>query len=273
MDMSRATSGFPCFYNLKCLIFTLLPLASGCVGLSGTYSSDIKSHDYTKAYKLDNFLKKNKCIGTVDFHAPHPEPSRSVVSYKILNSPQCSLDAYVFMDRQCNGKGLYKVGRLGWSYCIDSNDRNLYSWRKQGSQFELYEPIKGHEVAWDVYSSRVLGYETSDEILLREKRETEVRVGKEKELSIKYAKFINGDPNEIKRSSIGTKICKIAGNPKDTVLRKKQQHWEYYIGWIERKELSKILVRYSFHGNQRIQYDDVNNLIRWESISGWWVCE
>ncbi|HAV1569285.1 TPA: hypothetical protein JG870_003426 [Enterobacter hormaechei subsp. steigerwaltii] len=260
--------------RLSLTLLALICFISGCSGISGRYMQDIGDYQYTKANQLDTYLKGSRCIGVVEFYAPYPEPTKSVVSYKILNSSTCATNANIFMMRQCNGSEVYSIVREGRHFCADKDERPLYAWKKDYDTFQLFEPIKGRERGWYKYASSILRFETSDELIAREKMQSDIAISKAKQMMIKYKKLIQGEPEKIRASQDGKQICKLAGDRERVVSGgRNPAYWEFYVGNIERQTGDKILVRYVFHGSKFIQYDDANNLVRWEDLNGWYLCD
>lgn len=252
----------------------------GCTSLSGNYSENIEEYQYTQAYNLDTFLKKTRCShwlgGYVEFKAPDKNLADYVIGYKLRGSEEyCLREARTFMLAQCKNWTLGANQYKDRKFCQDENENVLYSWESGYDYFYLNEPLKGREKEWVVFASEKLGYETSNEKMAREKKELEERLRKENDLSVRFSHLVKGEPDKIKKAPIGTRICKLAGNARKTILfySNRPDSWEKYIGGIEKVVGDKVLVRYEYHGNKYSYYDDVKGLVRWEDLNGWYVCD
>lgn len=230
-------------------------------------SDDINNYKYSQSFLLKSNLMQNKCdISENTTFFAEKELYRDYIDYHI-EGERCINQAKYYMPRLCKDlRGVWETGQNNdWGRAINwcaSEDGIHFVMKYSRSvsapdSIDIFEKIKGKEGKWKEVASAVYGAKTVAE--LRKDRE---------EKALEDAFYKSGEPKKVLKSDIGTRICK---QDKSASIYSKDK--VFYSGFIERKSASKILVRFEYHGNKNTVINDIDGVIRWESPSGWYLCE
>ncbi|MEQ0232508.1 hypothetical protein [Klebsiella sp. CN_Kp109] len=249
----------------------------GCMALFGCAVSergtdDINTHKNSISYRLINEVKLKKCPEADDFafYAENIAMTNKRVMLSIRGAT-CKMFAESFVKNVCKSQGgewetHYKswVTHDGQAYC-KKNDTLLLTWfQRCYDSYGLQEPLDGRESDWNNYVNIESGFESST----RKKERLELAKANEENIKRKYALFLQGEPDKVIKSDVGTRICRL--DEKTTEFVNSETQRAFYSGFIENKSGNKILIRYESH------FDNFSasgiDIIRWEKPGNWFVC-
>ncbi|EOW0440651.1 hypothetical protein ACN3ZE_001982 [Providencia rettgeri] len=212
-----------------------------------SYESSIKMVDY-QCFKSLGIMKNGE----------YSETQSGVLEFYLKKS--CRMDGY--HTRECNRVGGEIEKNDEYYWCI-VNSNPIWG----ANEFIIMEKYKSSALDWSLYLKK-MNYKNKNQIAI----ETEL-INKKKEKENRFFdENLKGDPLLISKVKIGDKVCKIDIEESRYYISNPEK-WVFYLGFIERIEGNKFLIRYLGHGNSKLSINDMDNKIIWESPQGWAICD
>lgn len=244
--------------NLKIKIFgaTGILLLSSCSTFTANKDNRYKD---TISYKTSIVMADYGCYKSLGIikNGDYNETKNGILEFH--SNSTCSLDNY--HSRECKGMGgSIEVNDYYYWCIIDSKP----IWGgKNGFVMEKY---KSSWNEWGLYVKQKK-FKTKGEMLI----EHELRKVKENEKINYFNNALKGDKDLLRKLKVGDKVCKIDESESDHYIYN-PENWVLYFGFVEDKLSDKFLIRYSAHGNSKLNINDNDGKILWEKPEGWWIC-